>query len=67
VRDPTLAAYYYSDPATYQGDNSAADLALCNGLAARSGNRAQVERILLASPRGNREKVQRRADIASAL
>lgn len=60
--DPALAALYSGDLSAYGGDHSSADQALCNALAARSGNRVQAERIWTASPLGQREKTQGRAD-----
>jgi primase-polymerase (primpol)-like protein len=60
--DPALAALYGGDLSGYGGDHSGADQALCNALSARSGNRAQVERLWLNSPLGQREKTQSRAD-----
>lgn len=62
TRDPALTALYAGDLSAYGGDHSAADQALCNALAARSGNRVQAERIWRASPLGQREKTQGRAD-----
>lgn len=58
LRDPALAALYGGSLSAYSGDHSAGDQALCNALAARSGNRAQVERLWLASPLGTRDKTQ---------
>jgi RecA-family ATPase len=55
-----IAALCDIDPATYAGDLSAADQDLCNRLAVRSGNRAQVERIWLASRLGQRNKTRSR-------
>lgn len=52
-RDPALAALYSGDLSAKGGNHSSADQALCNALAARSGNRAQVERIWMASPMAN--------------
>jgi len=61
-RDPALEALYIGDLNAYGGDHSSADQALCNALAARAGNRAQAERIWTASPLGQRDKTQGRAD-----
>lgn len=62
ANNPHIAALCNIDPATYAGDLSAADQDLCNRLAARSGNRAQVERRWLASRLGQRHKTQSRPD-----
>jgi len=51
------------DSSLYNNDESAADMAFCNLLAFYSGKRADViERLWLASPRGNREKTRTRKD-----
>lgn len=60
--DPARAANYNGDLTSVAGDCSRADLNLCNALARISGNRAQVERIWLASPLGQRHKTQSRRD-----
>lgn len=58
-----LKSLYEGDTTNYKGDDSAADLALCNALAFWSGKSAeQMERIWVASPIGNREKTQKRKD-----
>jgi hypothetical protein len=59
LRDPALAALYNG---TSGGNPSEDDLSLVNAIAFRSRNRAQTERIWLASPLGQREKTHRRAD-----
>lgn len=56
-------ALYDGDVSEHGGDDSAADLALCARLAFwTGGDAAQVERIWLASPLGQRKKTQARAD-----
>lgn len=61
--DPALTALYSGDTSGHGGDHSAADQALCNALAPRTNfNPAEVERIWLASPLGQREKTQSRQD-----
>lgn len=51
--DFALAALYGGDTAGYNGDHSAADMALVNALLPRTGfNREQTERIWLNSPLG---------------
>ena len=63
MADPALAAVWNGDLSAHGGDHSAADQALCNALAPRTNfNPAQVERIWLASPLGQREKTQSRQD-----
>ncbi|MFC4726323.1 AAA family ATPase [Glycocaulis abyssi] len=63
MADPALAALWNGDLSGHGGDHSAADQALCNALAPRTNfNPAQVERIWLASPLGQREKTQSRQD-----
>ncbi|MEJ7776458.1 MAG: AAA family ATPase [Sphingomicrobium sp.] len=65
LRDPALAALYGGDLSAYGGDHSRADLSLCNAIAVRSRDRAQTERIWLASPMANfpgRAKKMARAD-----
>jgi RecA-family ATPase len=58
-RDPALAPLCNG---TSGGNPSEDDLSLVNAIAFRSRNRAQTERIWLASPLGQRDKTQRRAD-----
>jgi|GEM_PF-6218436 len=54
---------YCGDTSEYNGDDSSADIALCNHLAFWTGkNVIQMERIWLASPLGAREKTQTRRD-----
>lgn len=60
--DPARNALYHGDLSSHRGDHSAGDMELCNVLARLSGNRAQVERIWLASPVGDRQKTQSRKD-----
>lgn len=56
-------AVYGGDLSKFKGDESAADLSLCARLAFWcAGDAAQVERIWLASPLGQRKKTQTRAD-----
>ena len=58
LRVPALAALYHG---TSGGNPSVDDLSLVNAIACRSRNRAQAERIWLASDLGQRDKTQRRA------
>ncbi len=58
-----IRALYEGDLTPYAGDESSADLALCNHLAFwTQGNYAQIEEIWLASPLGQRKKTQTRKD-----
>jgi hypothetical protein len=59
LRDPALAPLCNG---TSGGNPSEDDLSLVNAIAFRSRNRAQTERVWLASPLGQRDKTQRRAD-----
>lgn len=58
-----IKALYNGDIAEYNGDDSSADMALCNHLAFWTAKDAgQMERIWLASPLGSRKKTQKRKD-----
>jgi predicted transcriptional regulator len=54
---------YNGDISVYGNDDSSADMALCSHLAFWTGkDTAQIERLWLASPLGQREKTQQRQD-----
>lgn len=58
-----VKALYDGDTSAQKGDDSSADMALCAHLAFWTGrNGAQMERIWLASPLGQRAKTQERQD-----
>lgn len=58
-----IKALYEGDTSAYKNDISAADAALCSHLAFWTGkNQAQIERLWLQSPLGQREKTQERKD-----
>lgn len=53
LRNPALAALYGGDLSAKGGDHSDADMGLCDAIAFRSRDRAQTERIWVASPMAN--------------
>jgi hypothetical protein len=58
-----IEALYSGDIAPYSGDDSSADMALCNHLAFWTDrNVEQMDRMWLASPLGQRKKTQERKD-----
>lgn len=61
LRNPALAALYNGDTSAC-ASHSEAELGLCNAIAARSRNRAQTKRMMLAAPLCQRAKTQKRAD-----
>jgi putative DNA primase/helicase len=61
-----LKALYNGDTSEYDNDKSSADYGLCSTLAFWSGrDEAQIERLWLASPLGQREKTKERKDYRS--
>jgi len=63
LKSPKAKAVYGGDTSDYGNDDSSADMALCMNLAFWTGkNAAQMERIWIASPIGNRTKTQARQD-----
>lgn len=58
-----VKSLYDGDVSKYKGDDSSADMALCNHLAFWTAkNPQQIERIWLSSPLGKREKTRKRQD-----
>lgn len=59
----TIKELYEGNIAPYGGDESSADMALCNHLAFWTrGDHAQMERLWIASPLAKRDKTQNRSD-----